>query len=270
MITVPPKIIYSGDTAQCEAYRRFALVQLDMLKRQMSFNDLKQLTRTIPTGNGGFITCKSFFGIDTIDISMPEISARPAGMKLSQCRYDCFVAHNTEEMGGAWDVAKGGESDVGSYTMVPTDDDGSPAFYDTATGGTILNVLKSYTYNLELELNEYNTEKIPRATISIFHNKSVNLIDLTALFTGSITNQIEEIKVYRTEGNATTLIADVQGNAVNFYVDDDGNFSIVRIAGWSELTTDPEVVPPISPPDTFYIVSGTEKPTGIRRRWPIR
>jgi len=255
MPTVPPKIVYKGDANQCEAYRRFALVQLDILKRQMSFGNLKQLTRIIPTGNGSFITCKSIFGVDTIEILMPAVSpSQPAPMNLPPYCSDLLIAYNTEEMGGAWDVMRSGETKVKRFTMIPTDDDGSPGFEYGRTTGTNINVLKSYTYNLKLKLdpNAYNVEssiiveKLPVETIAIFHNKSVNLADLFSAKLsdgssndGGATNQVENIKVYRTKSNITTLVADIEGNAVNFYVDEEGNFSIVRLGGWNEWTTDP-------------------------------
>lgn len=61
-----------GDTLQAKAYTNIARTQLGILKNLMSFNDLKQLSRTIYLGDGTRIHVSSVFGQDSIRVYVPE------------------------------------------------------------------------------------------------------------------------------------------------------------------------------------------------------
>jgi len=67
----------SGEAAA--PYLGIARTQLGILKNLMSFQDLKQLSRTVELSDGTRIFVSSIFGQDTIRIDAPEIAPRGAG-----------------------------------------------------------------------------------------------------------------------------------------------------------------------------------------------
>ena len=67
----------SGEAAA--PYLGIARTQLGILKNLMSFQELKQLSRTVELSDGTRIFVQSIFGQDTIRIDAPEIAPRRAG-----------------------------------------------------------------------------------------------------------------------------------------------------------------------------------------------
>lgn len=73
-----------GDTLQAKVYTNIAKTQLGILKNLMSFNDLKQLSRTVYLGDGTRIFVSSVFGQDSIRIDTPEGIAVGEGREVEK------------------------------------------------------------------------------------------------------------------------------------------------------------------------------------------
>ena len=67
-----PRIITRGDHEAARLLAREGIRQLNILKNLMSFGNLKQDVRRVRFTNGSEIICRSIFGIDDVQIYVPE------------------------------------------------------------------------------------------------------------------------------------------------------------------------------------------------------
>lgn len=75
---IPPKISLQGDERKAETLRGFALSQLRILERKMSFRGLEQDSRKLVFEDGTRVSISSVFGSDYISIYVPEVPAEVA------------------------------------------------------------------------------------------------------------------------------------------------------------------------------------------------
>jgi len=68
MLPIPTRLQFFGNTHAAKEFKRFALTQLEILKRQMSFQGLKQGVRRITPFPGVLIECTSKFGNTEIKV----------------------------------------------------------------------------------------------------------------------------------------------------------------------------------------------------------
>ena len=68
-----PKIVLRGDQERASYRAREGICQLNILKGLMGFQELKQDVRRVRYIDGSEIICRSIFGIDDIEIYVPEV-----------------------------------------------------------------------------------------------------------------------------------------------------------------------------------------------------
>jgi hypothetical protein len=68
MLPVPPRLKFHGNTHAAKQFKRLALSQLEILKKQMSFQGLKQGVRRVSPFEGVFIECVSKFGLHVVNV----------------------------------------------------------------------------------------------------------------------------------------------------------------------------------------------------------
>ena len=71
-----PRIITRGDHEAARLLAREGIRQLNILKNLMSFGNLKQDVRRVRFTNGSEIICRSIFGIDDVQIYVPEVAEK--------------------------------------------------------------------------------------------------------------------------------------------------------------------------------------------------
>jgi hypothetical protein len=74
MLPVPPRLKFHGNTHAAKQFKRFALSQLEILKKQMSFQGLKQGVRRVSPFEGVLIECVSKFGLHVVNVFVVPIS----------------------------------------------------------------------------------------------------------------------------------------------------------------------------------------------------
>jgi len=68
MLPVPPRLKFHGNVHAAKQFKRFALSQLEILKKQMSFQGLKQGVRRVSPFEGVLIECVSKFGLHVVNV----------------------------------------------------------------------------------------------------------------------------------------------------------------------------------------------------------
>jgi len=74
MLPVPTRLKFHGNTHAAKQFKRFALSQLEILKKQMSFQGLKQGVRRVSPFEGVLIECVSKFGLHVVNVFVAPIS----------------------------------------------------------------------------------------------------------------------------------------------------------------------------------------------------
>jgi len=73
MLPIPPRLKFHGNTHAAKQFKRFALSQLEILKKQMSFQGLKQGVRRVSPFEGVLIECVSKFGLHVVSVFVAPI-----------------------------------------------------------------------------------------------------------------------------------------------------------------------------------------------------
>jgi hypothetical protein len=74
MLPVPPRLKFHGNTHAAKQFKRFALSQLEILKKQMSFQGLKQGVRRVSPFEGVLIECVSKFGLHVVNVFVAVVA----------------------------------------------------------------------------------------------------------------------------------------------------------------------------------------------------
>ena len=73
MVNIGPRIIINGDRTIGDSLIGLGLQLLLKVRNLASFNKLEQFSLQQPVGNFGLIRASSFFGVDMIEITVPQI-----------------------------------------------------------------------------------------------------------------------------------------------------------------------------------------------------
>jgi hypothetical protein len=76
MLPVPPRLKFHGNTHAAKQFKRFALSQLEILKKQMSFQGLKQGVRRVSPFEGVLIECVSKFGLHVVNVFIAPVHGK--------------------------------------------------------------------------------------------------------------------------------------------------------------------------------------------------
>jgi len=128
MLPVPPRLKFHGNVHAAKQFKRFALSQLEILKKQMSFQGLKQGVRRVSPFEGVLIECVSKFGLHVVNVFVAPVGR--GGIRISEFNLPTLTVckKTLENIAGLihcvwWRFDSNiGEFGPSCFDMIPVDD----------------------------------------------------------------------------------------------------------------------------------------------------
>jgi hypothetical protein len=224
-MSIPPRVVFKGNTELANYHYKIGLVHLSILKESMKFRSLQQLRITNTLADGTVIQCSSVFGVDQLIITSPFVN--PDAEQPKENLYeDSFVAFNTPEFGGAWDLLT--DKEIKNYSYIASDggvvkgDWRNGSWDPTYLAWCYLFSLSSFTYNTAYKKQKDGSD-IPETSLSIYRSKMLFHTRYQAVSDRFYLLKSETILLYV---NGKVKYAD-SGDASCFFLRDDGGVEII-------------------------------------------